>query len=181
MHRVLTIAACVLFCAVGLAQQPVPDGGGQNTQQLAPQDRQWLVYAAHDNQGEIQICILAEKRAQSLAVRAFARLMVDDHVQIESEMAALKPAEARLLPNDVGEDAQKTLNKLQPLQGAEFDREFIKAQIEDHSNDLRKFGDELSSTKDPDIRRFAAVTRPVLQQHLQLAKAVQMQLQGSGQ
>ncbi len=175
MKRAIILTAGALSCATLMAQQTRSAGGGQN-QQLSRQDRQWLTYAAQDNQGEIQLCLLAEKRAENLAVKAFARLMVDDHVQIESELAAVKPNEANLLPNDVGDDAQKTLNKLQSLHGAAFDQEFMKAQIEDHTNDLKKFADEINSTKDPGVRQFAEVTRPVLEQHLKLAKAVQGQL-----
>ena len=159
----LTLASCSVLYA-------------QTTQTTSPQDAKWLTYAAHDNQGEIQICLLAEKRAQNPAGKAFARLMVDDHVQIESELAAVKPNEATSLPNDVGEDAGKTLSRLEGLHGAAFDRAFIEAQIKDHSNDLQKFAAEEASTKDPDIRRFALLTSPVLQQHLALAKAVAQQL-----
>ena len=164
--------ATLLGGVLAISQQRNPEP----SQTLSPEDAKWLTYAAHDNQGEIQICLLAEKRAQNLAVKAFARLMVNDHVQIESQLAAVKPQEATLLPNDVGEDAGKTLSKLETLEGAAFDRAFIQAQIKDHSDDLKKFAAEETSTKDPNIRRFALLTSPILQQHLALAKAVAQQL-----
>src|SRR5689334_19256283 len=66
---------------------------------LSQQDKQFLEYAAQDNQAEIQTCLLAEKLAQAPAVKAFARLMVDDHVQIESQLAATGSAESVNLPN----------------------------------------------------------------------------------
>ena len=177
MKRLSLLAMSLLICGTTAAPQtPGAAGGSQGDQSLSPQDVKWLSYAAHDNQGEIQICLLAEKKAQSLAVKAFARLMVDDHVQIESQLASVASGKPELLPNGPGEDAQKTLSKLQPLQGTDFDREFIQAQIKDHGDDLKKYQDELDSTKDTNIRRYAALTRPILQQHLQLAKAVQAQL-----
>jgi putative membrane protein len=178
MDRVLLSVALFLWFSGSFAQQPAAPGtGAQANQPLSAQDAKWLRYAAQDNQGEIQLCLLAEKRAQRLAVRAFARLMVDDHVQIESQLASVASDNPDLLPNDFGQDSQKTLTKLQPLQGPEFDREFIKAQIEDHTNDIKKFTMELESTQNTDIRRYAAMTLPLLRQHLQLAQAVQSQMQ----
>lgn len=73
------------------------------------------------------------------------------------------------------------LDKLEPLQGAQFDREFIEAQIKDHSDDLKKYQAELESTQNTDVRRYAAVTMPILREHLQLAEAVRDQIQAGKQ
>ena len=141
-------------------------------------DQQFLQYAAHDNQGEIRICLTAEKKAQDPAVKAFARLMVNDHVQVESELAAAVDGNGASLPDDIGEDSRKTLSRLEPLEGAAFDRAFIAAQIEDHGHDIQRFTQEQQDAKDQAVQHFAALTIPVLQQHLALAKAVQAQVQG---
>jgi len=140
-------------------------------------DQSFLSYAAQDNQGEIQICLVAEKQARDPAVKAFARLMVNDHVQVESELAAVINSGGVSVPNDVGQEAQKTLKRLEPLHGTDFDHGFIAAQIEDHNHDIERFGDEQKSAHDEAVKRFAALTLPVLQQHLELAKAVQAHLQ----
>lgn len=81
-----TLALVVAFLLLPAQSHTSPTfgAGRQANQPLSPQDMQWLHYAATDNQGEIQECLLAEKHAQSLAVKAFARLMVDDHIAIES-------------------------------------------------------------------------------------------------
>jgi putative membrane protein len=73
---------------------------------VSQQDKQFLDYAAQDNQAEIQTCLIAEKQAQAPGVKAFARLMVDDHVQIESQLAATGSAESVDLPNGVGQEGQ---------------------------------------------------------------------------
>lgn len=145
-------------------------------QALSPQDTKWLTYAAHDNQGEIRICLLAEKHSQNPAVKAFARLMVADHVEVESQLATVADATGAQLPDDAGQEAQQTLSKLQPLRGSEFDREFMSKQIEDHSNDIKKYRGELQSTQNQAVQRYAALVLPILEQHLALAQAVQKQL-----
>ena len=147
---------------------------------LDPQDQQFLQYAAHDNQGEIRICLTAEKKAQDPAVKAFARLMVNDHVQVESQLASVVNGAGVTVPDDIGDDARKTLSELGPLDGAAFDRAFMAAQIQDHAKDIERFTREQQDAKDQAVQRFAALTIPVLQQHLALAKAVQAQA-GQGQ
>jgi putative membrane protein len=140
---------------------------------LNQQDKDFLSYAAEDNQAEIALCLLAEKKAEAPAIRAFARLMVDDHTQIESRLAAVADGPKFALPEGPGEEGKQTHDKLAPLTGAEFDASFMQAQIKDHGDDLKRFGKEISTTKDDEVRQFASETAPLLEQHLALAKAVQ--------
>jgi len=96
-------------------------------QPLSDQDKQFLSYAAEDNQAEIQLCLLAEKKAHDLAVKAFARLMVNDHIGVESRLAALANGEQIDLPNGNGEEGDKVLSKMQSTQREDFDEAFLKA------------------------------------------------------
>ena len=144
---------------------------------LSQQDKQFLEYAAQDNQAEIQTCLLAEKLAQAPAVKAFARLMVDDHVQIESQLAATGSAESASLPNGVGQEGQKTLSSLEPLNGPGFDREFLKDQIQDHSHDVQRYDHESHTSRNDTVLHYVNETLPILKQHLALAQAVQTSLQ----
>ena len=170
MIRLLTFAA--LAAATPALAQSTPPAMAP-PQPLSQSDQQFLTYAAEDNQAEIALCLLAEKRADSPAVKAFARLMVDDHVQIESELAAVADAQKAKLPEGVGEDGKKTHDKLDPLDGKEFDAAFMKAQIKDHGNDIKRFAQQVSSTNNKNLRRYASETGPILSQHLALAMAVQ--------
>jgi putative membrane protein len=139
-------------------------------------DQKFLNYAAEDNQAEIQLCLIAEKRAANPALRAFARLMVNDHAEIESRLAALGGELQVKMPDGIGEDGQQTLAKLNPLQGDEFERGFMQAQIKDHSEDIQKYSNEQNATRNQRIRQFATETIPILQQHLALARAVDAQV-----
>lgn len=175
MIRTVAFAAILMSIAPPLLAQSAP-APGAGDKQLSSDDKAFLKYAAEDNQAEIDLCILAEKKARSPAIRAFARLMVDDHVQIESHLAAVSESEKAELPDGIGQDGQKTRSKLLPLSGSAFEKEFMQAQIEDHGNDVKKFAHENSSTQNTALREYSAETRPVLEQHLDLAKAVQASL-----
>ena len=145
---------------------------GASSQSLTPEDHAFLNYAAQDNQAEIQLCLVAEKVAPAGAVKAFARLMVNDHVQIENHLAILANDLNLELPNGLGKDGQETMSRLKDLHGATFDRSFMEAQVSDHSSDLKKYDDEIKATKNDGIRSYAAETVSVLKQHLDLARAV---------
>lgn len=161
-------------------QGAVPQSSGRiaGRQPLSQEDREFLNYAAQDNQAEIQLCLLAEKQSRSPAVKAFARLMVNDHVAIESRLAAVLDGLNLRVSNGVGEDGQRTLEDLEPLWGAQFDREFMRAQIKDHADDIDRFNDEIGSTENGAVRSFASETVDILGQHRELAKAVEAQANG---
>lgn len=176
MIRFAHFAALLTFVATTpLLAQPaaVPAVPQPQPQPLSQQDKEFFSYAAEDNQAEIALCLLAEKKAHSPAVKAFARLMVDDHVAVESRLAVVANAEKAELPEGVGEEGKKTHDKLDPLTGSEFETAFLKAQISDHENDLKRFDHETSTTNNVALRQFASETGPILEQHLDLAKAIQ--------
>jgi|SRR5271165_5396672 len=102
---------------------------------------------------------------RSLAIKAFARLMIDDHAEVESRLAALDVK----VPIGTGREDERIMQRLVPPSGAAFDREFIQAQVKDHSDDIKHFDREDRAAKNPQ-------TIPILQQHLALAKAVDVSL-----
>lgn len=177
--RTCLLPAIALLLVSGGAALAQPRSGAASSgqaarqQPLSTEDKRFLDYAAQDNQAEIQLCLVAEKQASSPAVKAFARLMVDDHVDVESRLASLVNGLNVSVPNDNGKDGNETMAKLEPLHGAEFDRAFMKAQIEDHGKDIEKFDKETKATQNDGVRRFASETIDILKQHHDLAKAVQ--------
>ncbi|HYZ61401.1 MAG TPA: DUF4142 domain-containing protein [Acetobacteraceae bacterium] len=172
----MTRLAALAFVAPFLFVPPALAQPNPSASPVSAQDKNWLDYAATDNQGEITASLLAEKKAQSLALKAFVRLMVDDHVQVESRLAALVNQLGADVPDGPGEENRKKIAELRRLHGQEFDRRFIEEQVKDHTDDIRKFSDQAQSTTNPDIKRFAIETLPILKQHLALAQAVQATL-----
>jgi len=176
---VLTSRASAVAVLAFLLSGPPSQAQEQKTQTgsaLDQTDQKFLNYAAEDNQAEIRLCLVAEKRAANPALKAFARLMVDDHAEVESRLAALGNELQVNLSDDVGKEGQETLSRLKPLGGQEFEQEFMQAQIKDHSDDIEKYSDERSKTQNGRIRQFVSETIPILQQHLALARAVDAQV-----
>lgn len=163
--------------AMAQSQTPVAAPPGQSGPAVTGPEKDFLNYMATDNQAEIQSCLLAEKRAQNLAVKAFARLMVDDHVAIESQLAAVANAQGVQLANGLGSEGDATMAKMKTVSKAGFDSAFMQHQVEDHTDDVQKMQHELEVAKNPEVRALVYTALPVLQQHLQLAEAVQSSLQ----
>lgn len=176
-----TLFALGLVTMIGAGAAHAQSGneaaGGQPSTPSAAEQK-FLDYAAEDNQAEIQLCLIAEKRARDPALKAFARLMVNDHVAIESRLAALGDELRAGMPDGIGKEGEQTRAKLAPLQGEAFEHQFMQAQIKDHSDDIEKFSEQLKETQNARIRQFAAETVPILKQHLALARAVQGGLEG---
>lgn len=90
MRSKLMVAALVFLATPAFAQT---QASAAPAQPLSSQDKQFLSTAAEDNHAEIEAALLAETKADNLAVKAFSRLMVDDHTMIASHFALLANAE----------------------------------------------------------------------------------------
>lgn len=70
--------------------------------------------------------------------------------------------------------------KLSSLSGAEFDREYMRQMVKDHSDAVELFQKEASRGKDTDLKGFAAKTLPAIQEHLRMARELAGKTGGSG-
>jgi putative membrane protein len=177
MESFMYRSTAILFFIACLATAPCFAQGAQapseqQKRSLSQGDKQFLDQVAQDNQAEVALSLLAEKRAQAPAVKAFARLMANDHVALESQLAAVINNENVEVPVGIGSEAQQAMSRLETLRGTNFDREFMKSQIEDHSRDVARFMRQHATIQNDRIRQFAGEAIPVLQQHLALAQAV---------
>ncbi|HLH91982.1 MAG TPA: DUF4142 domain-containing protein [Xanthobacteraceae bacterium] len=168
MRSYLVLAAGLLLAPSAFAQSAdVPPSSGA---------RQFLDFAAHANQSEIQAGLAAEKKAQAPAVKAFARLMVVDHMALESQLAAAAAQVNVQLPNGPSDTAKQQMSQLQTKNGSQFDDSFLASEIKDHQEAIQKFRDEKSIAHNPTIIAVALGGLPILEQHLELAQMIEQAL-----
>jgi putative membrane protein len=168
---ILALAAALAMVLPGGAQ-PGPD----SSRPLSPRDSEFLNDFAQDNQAEIQASLLAEKKAEMPATKAFARLMVYDHSAAENQLAILINAENVEVPNGIGQEGAQTISKLESTPRAKFDSEFIQEQVKYHTKDIERLREMQSKTQNPQLRQFVTDSLRTLQQHLALAHAVEAAL-----
>jgi putative membrane protein len=104
-------------------------------------------------------------------VRGFAQQMIDHHTQ--TSLALAEAASASRLPpppKTMSGDQQRMLNALQSLNGPALDRTYMTQQVGAHVSALVTQQDYATSGSDPNLRKAAQSTVPMIQHHLETAK-----------
>jgi len=153
-------------CA-GLHDQPQVDARPAAARLSSP-DLSFVTQAAGMNLYEIEVSQMVMARAASSAVRSYARMLADHHTVASTELQALLAAKGVPAPATLPPDKQARIAQLQRLNGAEFDREYIRITgVLDHRAAITMFEQASRTLADADLRAFASRMLPVLRQHLQ--------------
>jgi len=132
--------------------------------------------AAMGSLAEVELGRLALNQAASADVKGFAQQMIDDHSKAAGQLKQLAQGKNVMLPLEISPSHKQTMEKLTNLKGAEFDREYVKAMVEDHVKDVTAFGAVAQNATDADVKAFAAKTLPTLQEHLQMIRGIAAKL-----
>jgi putative membrane protein len=109
-------------------------------------DREFLAKAAQSDFNEIAISKLAEQKAMSPDVKAFARTMVSEHNMLEDNMKPFAQQFGLNPPVAMDSDHQKEYDKLKGLSGKAFDKEYMDAMDKDHHKAFDLFTKETDNT-----------------------------------
>lgn len=131
------------------------------------------------NMGEIAMGQLAEQNGSS-KVQQYGKMLVDDHQKNDKQLrdlAGKKSVSLSTTPTDQmaameQKHSQKMHDQLAKMNGAEFDRAFIRAMIDDHRKDVNHVQKWSTAINDSDVKSFLTETTPVLKQHLDKAESL---------
>jgi Domain of unknown function (DUF4142) len=115
-----------------------------------------------------------------LTCRAFARLMVLDQMELESQLAAVATENGVQLPNGPSEQAKQEMATLQEMSGAKFDAAYMQHMVQGHEQAVQRFKSEKGQAQSRPVQAVVAATLPIIEQHLALAQAVQSGIQNQG-
>jgi putative membrane protein len=155
------------------AQQNVPS----NTK-LQRTDRSFIQKAADGGQAEVELGRLAQEKGASDTVKQFGQRMVDDHGNANKELMELAQNKGVKL-EDKTTKHDRLRDRLAKLQGQEFDREYVKAMVKDHKQDVAEFRRMHSGAVDPNLKAWVDKTLPTLEDHLKTIEGIQAQMTGS--
>ncbi len=136
-------------------------------------DRNFVRDASVNNLFEITSSEMAVQRSQNAEVRQFAQRMIDDHTAAGNQLKAITSApNSGLAQPETALDSrhQKMIDDLTTAQ--DFDRRYIDQQAQAHDTAINLFNDYAKNGKNDALKRFAADTLPVLQDHAQRLNAV---------
>jgi putative membrane protein len=147
--------------------------GGAGGAMVGKQDHQFMVEAAQGGQMEVQLADLAMQKASSDEVKQFAQQLKTDHSEANKQLQALASRKGVQLPAEMGPKHQNQLNKFQNMSGEQFDRAYIRMQVQHHRQDVNKFQKHVERSMDSDVKQFAQSNLPVLQKHLEQAQQLE--------
>jgi len=141
------LASCALsalLSSVAWAQNPSGVGGLPNERNAANDpgymkaDQQAFVKTMlMKNLAEAELGKLAATRAASADVKSYAEMMVRDHTKANEELRPIAAALNVQEPTQPDDKQRKDADRLSGLQGAAFDREYIKLMAYAHRDALR--------------------------------------------
>jgi putative membrane protein len=133
----------------------------------------------HSNQMEIEMGKLAQKNGTSKDVKAFGKTLVTDHTASDKKVTALaKQQKVDLAAAAPAMKPDEKMDKLKTQKGAEFDKAFAEAMLEDHQKDVSEASSARDSTSDPKLKTLLTETVPVLEKHRDTAQKLVTQLGG---
>lgn len=184
----LCLAAATAACAGDREAEPVRDepatvgtagNEGAAAEMNANVDRDFIAAMMADGRKEIELGKLAQQKARNKQVKDFAAMMVQDHTKAGEELRAAA-TRANVQPTNLDvdmEEANDLRERLSKLSGMEFDREYIKAMVEDHEHAVDEVSSKAEGNANEHVKAWAAQTLPALKKHLERAKQLQATLE----
>jgi putative membrane protein len=170
---------CAALLAIGSAAAVWAQGGG-------PTDAQIAAIVVTANQVDIDAGKLAQSKAQSAEVKAFAERMVTDHTAVnKSAKELVQRLHVTPEPNPTSESLQKggdhNLAALKKFSGAAFDKAYIDHEVTYHEAVISALDNTLiPSAQNAELKALLVKVRPAFQAHMEHARQIQSKLAQSG-
>jgi putative membrane protein len=148
--------------------------------------RDWVEDRLVGGMAEVKLGELASQKARNADVKAFGRMMVQDHTKAGEELKQLASQHNIQAPAALDDEHRDKIDRLSKLQGAEFDREYMTQMVDDHENTIEALEDRLEkqgtdenptytakqndNRVDAALNAWAAKTAPTVRKHLERAR-----------
>jgi putative membrane protein len=125
--------------------------------------------AARGDMYEIQAGQLAAQKSQNAKIKDFAQTMVKDHTQTTQMLMMALPS-GMTAPKDLDKRRQGMLDNLKNSPSGEFDKRYVTQQVAAHKEALTLMQGYAKHGDNAQLKSFASVAAPKIQQHLNMAK-----------
>jgi putative membrane protein len=136
------------------------------------------IIQAIDN-GEIEQAHEALHKAKNAKVKEFARHMVSDHTAAETKLASVDQ-KASITPQtsavceQLKSGGEQIMTTLKSQSGADFDRAYIDAQVDEHTKGLDLLDNKLiPRASNPELAKTLQAIRGKVADHLKMAQDIQ--------
>jgi predicted outer membrane protein len=145
--------------------------------QLGPVDTYFVTQTSLGTPFQTDTGRIAQKKAATPAIRAYAELMVSSHIAVNDALDAITKRKAPIPPPTLLKAAYATvLSTLEAEKGQRFDGEYVHGQVAYQKANVALYRYEIDSGTDPDLKAFARQTLPKIQDHLERALKLEQEL-----
>jgi putative membrane protein len=171
----LALAGCAPMAGDATGSQAAM-GAGAMTADMTPEGAMgYVAMAGASDMFEIRSSQLQQQRGQDARVRSFAAMMIDHHTRTTAatmaaaQAAGMNPPAPMLMPMQ-----QQMIARLEALNGAAFDREYVRQQVTAHEMALALHENYARAGDTPSLRATAGAAVPVVRGHLAQARGMRM-------
>lgn len=156
------------------------DSGGKTAATAQAPDSagsRFMARAAEGGMKEVALGKLAEQKAHLQRIKDFAQMIVYDHSHANGDLRSVAAGTDITLPDSLGTAAARQQDKLSAMKGLDFDRAYMRMMVADHEKDLADFRKAASRAKSGPLSQWIAADTPMLEKHLDSARAIEAYLE----
>jgi len=127
-------------------------GAGANVRS----DGEFVRNIALKNMAAVELSRIAVDKTTNPDIKSFAQRMIDDHSAAEDKLKSMVSGEAIDWPAELDNKHKKTADELAQKQGVDFDRDYLKAMVDDHQDLTAKLESRLDVQSLADWKTAAA-------------------------
>jgi putative membrane protein len=140
----------------------------------AMSDQQFVDFAAQTDMVEANLGQMAGSVASAQPVKDYAQMLVTDHTNDFNQLYSVAHQANLNMPNAIDAEHNKAMiDPFQKLKGAAFDHHYVQEMIAGHTKAIAVFKKEAADAQNPALKSYAEQDLPVLQKHLDGAKALE--------
>jgi putative membrane protein len=129
--------------------------------------------ASAKGMADIETSRMAHQKSESREVKDYTIVVINDRTTANQHLAKIaKQLDLPVAPREEVVDKAKTLMP-QVKEGATFDQAYAASQVETTQEAIEQLQQQAQTTDIPEIKAYAEETLPKLQNHLQMARALQ--------
>ncbi len=165
--------------------QPIPGGhpglttnpvAGMTDQMREAADQIFASAVAQQSMTDVELGKLAAGNSLSDDVKSYAVQMTESNTKVNERLKRVAAKGNVTISAALDTKSQSRVDKLAKLSGVEFDRAFVKDQIQSGEKNLRVYEQEMQNGADPGLKTLATRATPFMQKQLQAAKDLEKAL-----
>lgn len=151
-------------------------------QKLTANELQVLAHYHELNMLEIDLGKAAMKNGSSQAVKAYGEMLVKDHGDSDKKLKAFAKKTGQMIPKhkpatvaarQEKADTKREAAALVKLEGADFDREYLRMMVAGHEKELARIDTKIAEVGNSELADMLRAKKPVLQHHADQARELQ--------